>query len=68
MFYIVDRVAELRHEDLRNAAQRKRQARVFVGQRFNLRRSAGRFLVRVGSHLSGEPRQEPRLAGVGESG
>lgn len=68
MFYIVERVGEARRQDLFRDAQRVRQSHVFAGERSRVRRPLGRFLVRVGSHLSGERQQEPRLVTVGESG
>ena len=68
MFYVIERVGEAKRNDLLRDAQRERQARVFVSHRRSIRRPVGRLLIRVGNRLNDAPRQEPRLAGVGESG
>jgi len=70
--YGMEKAAEARRNELLREAQRERLARVAVGERryrVNVRQPVGRFFVRLGSRLHGEPRQEPRLARAsGEAG
>ena len=64
MFYAVEKAAEARRNELLRDAERRRLVRQAEGQRRSkVREPLGRFLVRLGNRLNGEPRREPRLAG-----
>lgn len=65
MYYLVERAAEDRRNELLRDAQRERLARLAAGpRRSSVRQPLGRFLVRLGSRLSSEPQREARLAGA----
>lgn len=63
----LERVAELHRQDMLRAAELHRQVQLARGQTPSMRQQIGRYLVRVGTRLNGEPQGVPQLVSAGDA-